>query len=129
MTQVKIYALRSELEQHRQALSDSIHAALTDVLGLPPEKKFQRFFSLDSADFVFPVDRSMRYTILELQMFTGRRPETLQALMGELQRRWQVDLNGDPNDLEIVLMQMPAEQWGIRGRAGHELTLTYEVNV
>ncbi|GGQ92734.1 tautomerase family protein [Deinococcus ruber] len=129
MTQVKIYALRSELEQHRQAISDSIHAALTDVLGLPPEKKFQRFFPLEAADFVFPADRSVRYTILELQMFEGRRPETRHALIRELQRRWVDDLNSDPADLEIILVQTPAEGWGIRGSLGHELTLNYEVNV
>ncbi|ULH15889.1 tautomerase family protein [Deinococcus sp. KNUC1210] len=78
---------------------------------------------------MYPADRSSRYTILELQMFDGRRADTRHALIRDLQRRWVDDLKGDPADLEIIVMQTPAEQWGIRGRLGHELTLNYEVNV
>ena len=129
MAQVKVYAFRSELNRWRVQLSDSVHASLVHVLKLPESKRFQRFFPLDPADFIFPPDRSERYTIIEIEMFTGRNPDTLQALIRDLQARWVRDLGADPNDLELVLHQTPAEQWGIRGQLGHELTLNYEVNV
>ncbi|MFC4453333.1 tautomerase family protein [Deinococcus sonorensis] len=129
MAQIKVYALRSTLDALRPALSDMIQAALGSALGLPESKRFQRFLPLAPEDFVFPEDRSERYTIMEVQLFTGRRPETLRQLIRDLQRGWQQDLGGLPNDLEVVLIQTPAEQWGIRGQLGHELSLSYEVNV
>src|SRR5436190_10192565 len=45
----------------------SLHDALPISFGLPPSKKFQRFFGLEPEDFVHPPDRSNRYTIIEIR--------------------------------------------------------------
>jgi len=34
-----------------------------------------------------------------------------------------------PDDLEIVILESPPENWGIRGRSGDELDLPYRVDV
>ncbi|WP_233275870.1 tautomerase family protein [Isoptericola variabilis] len=35
----------------------------------------------------------------------------------------------DADDLELTIVETPRENWGIRGRAGDELTLNYTVDV
>ncbi|MFN5728901.1 MAG: tautomerase family protein, partial [Pseudanabaena sp.] len=34
-----------------------------------------------------------------------------------------------PLDIEIILIETPSYNWGIRGMAGDELNLNYKVNV
>ena len=128
MAQVKVYSGRAHLAGQRQALSDAIHRAAQGVLGLPENKRFHRFFPLEAEDFVFPPDRSARYTILEIHLFAGRRPETLRAFLRALQREVTSACALTPEDLEIVLLEAPPERWSIRGQLGDELQLSYEVN-
>lgn len=129
MAQVKVYAMASNLGMCRAKLSEVVHSCLVEALGLPEDKCFQRFFPLTEGDFVFPGNRSSRYTILEIILFTGRTAETKKALIRLLFVRFATELNYDPNDLEITLIEVPRENWGIRGLLGDELGLAYEVEV
>lgn len=129
MAQVKVYGLRETLAGTRPEWSRLIHAALVETLGLPPEKKFQRFIGLDAADFVYPADRSKAYTIIEISMFAGRAPETIKALLKRIMGEAQASLNVGANDIEITVLESPKHCWGIRGRTGDELALSYKVDV
>ncbi len=66
MAQVKIFGLRQSLERDRTAISQAIHASVMKAFEYPPDKKFHRFIMLAEADFVYPADRSNRYTIIEI---------------------------------------------------------------
>ena len=129
MAQVKVYAMRDRLEQVKPELSDTVHACLVEAFELPPEKKFQRFFSLEPTDFVYPDDRSKRYTILEVSMFEGRSVEAKKRLIRLLFERLETACGISSQDLEITLFETPKHNWGIRGLPGDELTLTYTVEV
>lgn len=129
MAQVKVYGLASNLGMSRTKLSDVVHGCLIEALGLPEEKRFQRFFPLTADDFIFPSGRSHRYTILEIILFTGRSAEAKKALIRLLFERFASELGYDANDLEITLIELPRENWGIRGFPGDELGLTYKVEV
>ena len=129
MAQVKVYGLKQNLERNRAAFSEIIHGNLVKVLGLPAEKKFQRFIRLDPEDFLFPGDRSPAYTIVEISMFEGRAAETVKGLIQEIMKEAQARLDLHPNDLEITVFQSPKHCWGIRGKTGDELALGYQVNV
>jgi len=129
VAQVKVYGRQGELATMRAALSELIHASLVAAFGLPPSKKFQRFFGLEPEDFVHPPDRSNRYTIIEIQLFEGRSNESKRQLIRELYRRAQQDLDLAPTDLEITLLESPRVNWGIRGKPGDELELDYKVEV
>ena len=69
MSQIKIYALNETIELHRDNLSKAIHQALVKELKYPEEKRFQRFIALESKDFVYPVDRSKSYIIIEIYLW------------------------------------------------------------
>ena len=129
MAQIKVYALRTTLDRHRDILSDAIHQAIIEALNYPPEKKFQRFIALEKDDFIFPADRSDLYLIIEISMFSGRSMEAKKALIYALFTSIEQQCGISPQDIEITISETPKENWGIRGRAGDELQLNYQVNV
>ena len=129
MSQIKIYALNETIELHRDNLSKAIHQALVKELKYPEEKRFQRFIALESKDFVYPVDRSKSYIIIEISMFDGRTKATKKAFVRSLFENINNLCGIDSNDVEITIFETPKENWGIRGRSADELQLNYKVNV
>lgn len=129
MAQIKIYGLRSSLAVHASALSSAIHGAVIEALDYPPDKKFHRFFGLEKSEFVFPVDRSENYTIIEISMFEGRSIEAKKALIRLIFSNIERETGIKPQDVEITIQETPKHNWGIRGLCGDELNLGYKVNV
>ncbi len=129
MPQTKIYGNADFIQQNRGVLSSTIHSCVVDALNYPPEKKFQRFFPLLSEDFEYPSDRSEQYIIIEVLMFAGRTIEAKKTLYRLLFERLQDKLGISPLDIEIILIETPNYNWGLRGVAGDELNLSYKVNV
>lgn len=129
MAQVKIYGITEHLAGNRAAISDAIHTAAMETLGLPPEKRFHRFIGLDAADFLYPDDRSEHYTIVEVSMFEGRSVETRKAFIRAVIAGLEAQCGIAPADVEITITETPRCNWGIRGVPGDELGLTYKVEV
>ena len=129
MAQIKIYGLKSNLEEKRTAISSSIHKAVMSALGYPPEKKFHRFISLENEEFIYPDDRSEKYIIIEISMFEGRTTEAKKILIRELYSNIGSQAGIDAQNIEITIFETPKENWGIRGMPGDELTLNYKVEV
>ena len=129
MSQVKIFSTKAHLDAARARISDAIHASAMEALGLPSEKRFHRFFALDPQDFVFPPNRSSKYTIIEVSMFEGRSVEAKKAFIRLLfDKLWQ-SCEIAPQDVEITVFETPRHNWGIRGAPGDELALNYKVDV
>ena len=129
MAQIKIYGGRESLEAMKSQLSDVIHSCVVEALAFPADKRFHRFFALDENDFLFPSDKSSRYTIIEISMMEGRATETKKRLIHLLFERAQSELGLSPHDLEIAITEMPKGNWGFRGQTGEEIALNYKVEV
>lgn len=129
MAQIKIYGLKTHLSDQQTAISTAIHAAVMTALDYPAEKKFQRFISLDNSEFIYPDDRSDKYTIIEISMFEGRSTEAKKNLIRAIYSNMTAQTDISPQDIEITLFETPRENWGIRGLPGDELTLNYTVDV
>ncbi|MFC4628359.1 tautomerase family protein [Promicromonospora alba] len=127
MAQVKVYGNRSVWGERRAEISDALHEALVRTWQLPEDKRFHRFLLLDDGDLVAP--RSDAYLVVEVICFTGRSREAKRALIAALYDDVAPRLGLDVNDLEIVIVESPKENWGIRGMSGDELTLSYRVDV
>ena len=127
MSQFKIYGRDDVLRPMRAAVSDTIHAAAVEVLGLPSTTRFHRFFPMSPEDFPTPDGRSERYTIIEVLMFVGRTTETKKSFYQRLYRDFEQAFDIKPIDLEITIIETPRHDWGIRGSAGDELALSYRV--
>ncbi|MDI2033798.1 tautomerase family protein [Paenarthrobacter nitroguajacolicus] len=129
MAQVIVYGHRNSIEQRRGALSSAIHGAIVATLDYPPEKKFQRFIALDSADFIHPEDRGDDYTIIEISMFEGRTETAKRNLIADLFARIESEAHIKPHSVEITITETPRVNWGIRGVNAADLALNYQVNV
>jgi phenylpyruvate tautomerase PptA (4-oxalocrotonate tautomerase family) len=127
MVQVKVYGNRSVWEDRRAELSDAIHAALVRTWRLPEDKRFHRFLLFDDGDLVAP--RSEAYLVVELVCFAGRSPEAKRALVRAMYDDVAPAVGLSADDLELVILESPRENWGIRGLAGDELALGYRVDV
>jgi 4-oxalocrotonate tautomerase family enzyme len=127
MAQVKVYGNRSVWGERRTEVSDALHEALVRTWQLPEDKRFHRFLLLDDGDLVAP--RSDAYLVVEIVCFTGRSREAKRALIAALYDAVAPRLGLNVNDLEIVIVESPKENWGIRGMSGDELTLSYRVDV
>lgn len=129
MPQVKISGLRDHLAAKRTQLSETVHSCVMDALGLPKDKRAQRFIHLEKDDFFMPGGRTNAYTIIEISMIEGRTIETKKKLIRLLFDRIQDQVGITPMDLEICIYESPACNWGFRGMHGDEVQLNYKINV
>lgn len=129
MAQVKIFGLRRSLEGNRLAISEAIHSSVMEALEYPAEKKFHRFIALDEQDFIYPDNRSDRYTIIEVSIFEGRSAEAKKSLIRLLFERTSRLAGIAPQDVEVTIFETPRASWGIRGLSGDQIGLNYKVEV
>src|SRR5262245_37625982 len=125
MVQVKVYGNRSVWGERRAEVSDALHAALVKAWEIPVEKRFHRFCLLADGDLIAP--SSEKYLVVEIVAFAGRTRRAKHALVRAMYDDVAPALGLEADDLEIVIMEAPRENWGIRGRAGDELVLSYRV--
>lgn len=129
MAQIKIFGIKAHLHPIREKMSDIIHECIVDAFQYPKEKKAHRFIYIDKDSFFYFERRTVKHTIIEISIFEGRSVEAKKNLYRLLFDRFDTELNITPMDLEITLFETPRHNWGIRGKSGDELTLSYEVNV
>jgi phenylpyruvate tautomerase PptA (4-oxalocrotonate tautomerase family) len=127
MVQVKIYGNRRVWAERRAEVSDALHAALVGAWQIPEDKRFHRFLLLEDGDLVAP--RSDDYLMIEIVAFAGRSREAKRELIRRVYDDVAPALGVAADDVELVVIESPAESWGIRGRSGDELALSYRVDV
>ena len=130
MPQAKIYGIREHLVPIRDALSDAVNESISVGLAFPKERRLQRFFPMDRADFIYPAhERSERYTIIEIETFQGRSKEVLKRLVAELYTRVPAATGIEPRDLDVIISEQPRHAWGLMGEHGDEIALSYKVAI
>jgi len=127
---IVIYGIKQNLNPIKADLSDVIQSSMTQVLGLPEDKRAHRFIPMEKEDFYFPGGRSDAYTVIEINMMEGRQIETKKQLIKVLFENIESALGIGPVDVEITIKEQPAHCWGFRGMTGDEVSdLKYKVNV
>lgn len=81
---IVVYGIKEKLNPIKARLSDVIHGCMQSVLGMPEDKRAHRFIPLDREDFYYPGGRTDAYTVIEINMMAGRKPETQKALIKAL---------------------------------------------
>lgn len=126
---IVVYGIRERLEPIKARLSDVIHGCMQAVLGMPEDKRAHRFVPMEKADFYYPGGRSEAYTVIEINMMAGRKPETQKALIKMLFSELERQVHLAPVDVEITITEQQPYQWGFRGMTGDEVRdLTYNIN-
>lgn len=127
---IVIYGIKERLNPIKTELSNTIHGCMQSVLGLPEDKRAHRFVPLNRDDFFYPGGRSDRYTVIEINMMAGRKPETQKALIKSLFKMLEKELDLAPMDVEVTIKEQQPYQWGFRGMTGDEAAdLKYKIDV
>ena len=124
-----IYGIDKRLNPIKAQMSEVLHQCMVDVLGMPKDKRVQRFIPMKRDDFFYPSDRSEQYTFIEINMMAGRTEDTKKRLIKAIFEAFEVKLAIKPLDVEITINEQPAHCWGFRGITGDEAKLNYKVNV
>lgn len=126
---IRIYGIKECLNPIKSQLSNVINLCMVEALSFPENKRAHRFFLMDKEDFYFPEGRTNAYTVIEISMMAGRSVEARKRLIHLLFERISSELKIDPVDVEIMIFESPACNFGFRGMTGDEAQLNYNVNV
>jgi hypothetical protein len=108
---------------------DAIHAAMVEALQTPKDDKVLRLTEHQPEQFAVPPSAGEKYTHIELTMFVGRSVAAKRALYNAIVRNIE-PFGVPPNDVKIILIEVPPENVGMRGgKAACDVDLGYEVNV
>ncbi|MDT8911961.1 tautomerase family protein [Amycolatopsis sp. PS_44_ISF1] len=120
MPMTKIYLRSGRTPEDKRAISDAVHAALVEVLGIPEDDRFHVFHELADEDLVtepvmFGLER--RRETIALQLHFGPRPvETLRALYSAIVTNLTRDAGLQRRDLALNVIESPSANWWIEGR-------------
>ncbi len=113
----------------RRALIDAVHAALVEGLKIPEHDRCLRLQVFAADDFAVMPSCSEHYTLVEVDLFPGRSLEAKRACYQAMVRRLAA-LGIPAQDVRVVLREVPADNWGIRGgQAASDVDLGFKVNV
>ena len=93
-----------------------------------------RYIEHKAEDFHVIPGRSDNYLLVEITLYAGRSLEAKRALYRQVVERFG-RLNIDANDITIVLREVAADNWGIRGggirggKPASEVDLGFKVDV
>ena len=126
---IKIYGIKEQLNPIKAKFSDVINLCMVEALSFPENKRAHRFFPMAKEDFYFPEGRSDAYIVIEIAMMVGRSVEARKRLIHLLFERIEAELGIGPVDVEIIIFESPACNFGFRGMTGDEAQLDYKINV
>ncbi len=127
---IVVYGIKEKLNPIKAELSDVIHGCMRSVLGIPEDKRAHRFVPMAKEDFYYPGGRTDAYTVIEINMMTGRQPATQKRLIKALFKEIGSQLSISPIDVEITIKEQAPHCWGFRGITGDEVNdLKYKINV
>lgn len=129
MPNVTIEVRRQYTPDEEGQIIAAVHAALMEGLRTPEWDRTIRLVTHEPHRFAAPPGRGDRYTLVDIDLFTGRSLEAKRALYQALVRN--LGKLGIPADhIKVLLRESSAENWGIRGGVpASEVDLGFKVNV
>ena len=111
------------------AVIEAVQSALREALRLPEWDRTLRLIEHAPDHFAVPPGRGPRYTLVEVTMFAGRSMAAKRALYQAIVRNLGT-LGVPAADIKITLIEVPPENWGIRGgQPASEVDLGFEIEV
>ena len=129
MPLVKIETRRWMSRNTKRAVLDAVHASLVAAFRIPEHDRNQRVVEYDPDDFEVSAGKGEHFTIVTIDAFAGRSVEAKRALYQDLVSRL-APMGVPPNDLVVVVHDVPLESWGIRGgKAACDIDIGFQVKV
>jgi len=114
---------RGKSASYRRAVADAVHEALVEIVGIPPDDRFQLITELDSDALIYDrnflgIARSDDIVIIQITLRGGRSRETRVALHRRIADRLANNPGVRPEDVFIVLVENDYADWSVgRGEA------------
>jgi phenylpyruvate tautomerase PptA (4-oxalocrotonate tautomerase family) len=130
MPLVKISIRKGRSKSEKQALLDAVHAALVEAFKIPDWDRDQRITEFENGDFEIPNNRTNFFTLIEIIIYPGRSLNAKRELYKSINDRLRDIEYTNPDDIVIVLLEPPLENWGIRGGIpASDVDLGYKLDV
>lgn len=115
--------------EQESALIDAVHSAHVEGLKIPQDDRTLRLVVHEPHRFSLPPGKGDRYTLVTIDLFSGRSLAAKKALYQAVVRNLGA-LDIPPDHITVVLHEVPPENWGIRGgQAASEVDLGFKVEV
>jgi phenylpyruvate tautomerase PptA (4-oxalocrotonate tautomerase family) len=130
MPLVKISIRKGRSASQKQALLGAVHAALVEAFKIPDWDRDQRITEFENEDFEIPNNRTNFFTLIEIIIYPGRSLNAKRELYKSINIRLRDIGYTNPDDIVIVLLEPPLENWGIRGGIpASDVDLGYKLDV
>lgn len=111
------------------AIINAVHAAMIDGIKIPEWDKNVRLIAHEPHRFATPPGHGEFYTLISIDMFTGRSLDAKRAMYRAIITRLGA-LGIPSNEIKILLRETTRDNFGIRGGIpASEVDLGFEVNV
>jgi phenylpyruvate tautomerase PptA (4-oxalocrotonate tautomerase family) len=105
---------------YRRKVSDAVHQALVDVIGIPPADRFQIITAHDPEDLIFDpaylnVTRTASFIAVHITLRRGRPPEKKRALYRAIADNVNAATGTRVEDVMVVLTENDAVDWSFGG--------------
>ena len=125
----RIEVKRSWPADKQQYIIDATHSCMVEALKIPQHDKLIRYIEHRPEHFLSPPGSSDNYTLVEISLFPGRSLDAKRTLYQGIVKRF-AEIGIDPKDVRVVLYEVPANNWGIRGgQPASEVDLGFKVEV
>jgi phenylpyruvate tautomerase PptA (4-oxalocrotonate tautomerase family) len=129
MPLVRIEVRRNREPEEKRAICDAVHAAMKEALLIPEHDRHIRYIEHAPEDFQVPPGKTEEYTLVEITLFQGRSMDARRTLYQAVVRNLG-PLGIAPEDVFIVLIESPSENWGVRGGVpASEVDLGFKIDV
>ncbi|HML06441.1 MAG TPA: tautomerase family protein [Methanobacterium sp.] len=130
MPLVKVEIRKGKSDEYKKAILDGVHDALVEAIKIPDHDRFQRLYELENNNFEVPEDKTNNVTIIEITLFKGRTINAKKALYKAIINNLASNPGIDGDDITIVLIEPPLENWGVRGgKPASEVDLGFKITV
>jgi phenylpyruvate tautomerase PptA (4-oxalocrotonate tautomerase family) len=128
MPSTRIETRRGWIGERRLELIEAVQRALLDALKLPSDDRSVRLFEYDDVAIITPPGKGSSYMVVEVTLFSGRTDDAKRRLYAGLAREFS-SLGIPASDIKTILVEVPASNWGLHGKAASDIDLGYKIDV
>ena len=127
MPLIQVYLKKGVTKEYKKAISDGIHRAMIDVLGIPLDDYNQVTFELEPEDMrydpnYFGIYRSEKVVFFSITFNAGRSPEMKKRLFDAVAANLTKDPGVRIEDVMGMIVELARENWYAYARTTDEET-------
>jgi len=129
MPNTTIEVLHQYTQAEEEGIIEAVQAALVEALKIPERDRGIRLVVHEPHRFAVPPEMSDRFTLISIDLFSGRSLDAKRALFQAIVRNLaKFEIPAD--HIRITLRESDPENWGIRGGIpASEVDLGFKVDV